>query len=889
MAFSTINSYTPNISRTAQNAFISTLVIATLVLKSLKLYNVYVDIASANIFHTEAVAASGRTNDTPLADAIETALITLLWIPSIFMWDVIVFGILCLLRVPSVGDEFSPLDLVRGPPSAALDVEPATPKVHLRPGSARGLWLRYVVFWPLAILYMLVVSAETPMIVITGEEVNWATAGTVINRWDAVRDFFLTESPPFFITLAVQLVVFALLFFLLALGIPAFAFRSLIVLLWAPYRSSSHLYTTVGMYDAFGDEVGQYGAVLATPTTKDVDDFKFPPTLAMPRRRRGPMAPAPAPRFRLLRSLVVLATFLAYVVTVVCFQPAEPWQTLSENPLMHLLNDVLHRRGASKFWVDGKMRFDSLTTDPQLVKLLQNPVSKLLGGTLMSREELEETLNRPVVDPVEALKQSTAKQPPSTSSSSNTDKKIKNIVLVFLESTRREMAPFDYTSYFAQHKLTKEALASHSVTPFFDALKPKMFSTPDGTSQSGYTIKSLFSTWCGKNSLPVDFTVEYKYMAKFVETCLPNLLQKEGFATSYWQGAVRSFDHQADVLKGFAWNKTVSYEDVQNGAIGPDGPSLPWVNYFGIEDYPLMPAMMDWIDTQRSTSTPFFLSYLTSTSHHPYDVPTTWPKKTYIDRPGFEQVNNYLNTINYIDSFLSDWIGREFSPSKRPGLLEETAFVFIGDHGVALREHGTVVNTGLNKYETAFEVPMLVYTENEPWKRIIAGKEAKGKRTSIDIAPTILDLLQHPRDLGFDILPNNPSPSQSQPPLSDSDSQSPKRIRYGEYLGDSLFRSVPTTRPVFGASNPGGSYIRVLQRHRKLSRPKGSSCRFYDLEKDPHELQPVLMKDGGERGKDLGVGKRDEERGDEEWMVLARTAIEVWEKELFGVYGDVED
>lgn len=140
----------------------------------------------------------------------------------------------------------------------------------------------------------------------------------------------------------------------------------------------------------------------------------------------------------------------------------------------------------------------------------------------------------------------------------------------------------------------------------------------------------------------------------------------------------------------------------------------------------MIKPILRWVDKQDG---PFFISLLTLITHHNYKVPTTFKKKKY---PGSQRWSNYLNTVRYTDEFLQEL----FEGFDDRGLLDNTLFVIIGDHGEGHGEHGRKGHDALI-FQEGIHVPYVL------WSRKLIPKPVriKGNRLNIDLAPTVVSLL----------------------------------------------------------------------------------------------------------------------------------------------------
>ncbi len=93
----------------------------------------------------------------------------------------------------------------------------------------------------------------------------------------------------------------------------------------------------------------------------------------------------------------------------------------------------------------------------------------------------------------------------------------------------------------------------------------------------------------------------------------------------------------------------------------------------------------------------------------------------------------YRGEISYVDHHL----GRLLDHLNQRGLLDDALVVITADHGETMWEHGDFWNHGLWVYDTTVSVPLIIhFPGGSP-----SGVVVKNVVSTIDIAPTILDLL----------------------------------------------------------------------------------------------------------------------------------------------------
>jgi phosphoglycerol transferase MdoB-like AlkP superfamily enzyme len=89
--------------------------------------------------------------------------------------------------------------------------------------------------------------------------------------------------------------------------------------------------------------------------------------------------------------------------------------------------------------------------------------------------------------------------------------------------------------------------------------------------------------------------------------------------------------------------------------------------------------MRDVIVSAVENNERLFLSHFTSTTHHPWSVPSDYPREDYWGPDGLvtshDDINDYLNTVRYVDN----WLGEILTLLEETGIANETLVVFVGD------------------------------------------------------------------------------------------------------------------------------------------------------------------------------------------------------------------
>lgn len=286
-----------------------------------------------------------------------------------------------------------------------------------------------------------------------------------------------------------------------------------------------------------------------------------------------------------------------------------------------------------------------------------------------------------------------------------------NVVLVAIESTR-----WSATTPYAP---------SLATTPFLDGLAKGGVQVKTAYTVVPHTTKALVPMHCGVYPKLVKSIIEPDEGA-IPTDCLARRLAKAGYGTYFIQPARASFERREGLVKNFGFADFDSKETLPTEGFDES-------SYFGFEDDVMLAPALEWIDAQTC---PFFLGVLTLTSHHDYGIPEGFPTAVYSD---VETFNNYLNTVAYTDRF----VGKLHAGLAERGLLEETIFVVVGDHGEAFGEHGRNQHDNVI-WEEGLRVPLLLSGPGVGAPRVL-----EGLYQTLDIPPTIERLL------GLDLGPSD--------------------------------------------------------------------------------------------------------------------------------------
>ncbi len=291
-----------------------------------------------------------------------------------------------------------------------------------------------------------------------------------------------------------------------------------------------------------------------------------------------------------------------------------------------------------------------------------------------------------------------------------------NIVMVLMESVRsRSTTPYNPTLH---------------TMPFLDSLGRAGAIVENMYAVVSYTNKSLVPIYAGIYPRPGRDVVEATPDA-IPAKGLPDLLRPLGYKSAFFTSATMEFERKDRILDNLGF-------DVVKGIDDMDVDGFHKKAYFGYEDRAALGPALDWARTTSEDGHPFFLNFLTLTSHHPYDVPPKFLRMEFDNAD--RELSDYYNSLRYTDDVLRS-IVRGLNDA---GLAENTVFMFLGDHGEAFQEHmerthGNVV------WDEALQVPAVMFGPSH----IKPGLRIRGARQHLDLLPTIADLLQTRLEGGY--------------------------------------------------------------------------------------------------------------------------------------------
>jgi arylsulfatase A-like enzyme/Tfp pilus assembly protein PilF len=282
------------------------------------------------------------------------------------------------------------------------------------------------------------------------------------------------------------------------------------------------------------------------------------------------------------------------------------------------------------------------------------------------------------------------------------DRRPLNVVLVTADTLRADRLPIYGYDKVETPNLDRMAAASvvfEQATTVVPLTLPAHSSMFTGTFPMHHGVRDNGGYYLGQDQVTL------------AETLKENGYKTGGFVAAFvldsrW-GLNQGFDHYWD---DFELNK---YENV----------GLDTVQRRGGE---VLAEAVKWMEEVKNDR---FFAWL-----HFYDVHTPYePPEPYLSRYKGYMGARYDGEIAYLDSLMGELLGW----LEKNELEEDTLVVFIGDHGESLGQHEENTH-GFFIYDAAMHVPFIL---KAPYRHIRPGLRVPAQVRSVDLMPTILDLV----------------------------------------------------------------------------------------------------------------------------------------------------
>jgi phosphoglycerol transferase MdoB-like AlkP superfamily enzyme len=307
------------------------------------------------------------------------------------------------------------------------------------------------------------------------------------------------------------------------------------------------------------------------------------------------------------------------------------------------------------------------------------------------------------------------------------------------DAFNRDEAPHVFVvmleSFSADYIDKKEA--GKAVTPFFNQLKKEGYYLNNFFSGSVETSKGQFATLC--SVYPSYKSNVFTSYPDNTFRCLSHILQERGY-TNVFMKAYHSlnFENTGEFVTANAFEyahgmdkEFVTPQERKELTIG-----------WGIRDdafYQKTFAYLDTLHAQGESDDPFFVTTMSVTNHMMFDdIP---PELQYIHPQPDSHEDNYANSMYLTDRFLKTF----FAELKKRDYLHNSLVIVLGDNGFPMGQHNNNYHNTKSAYNEMFKTPLLVW-----WPGKVAPQVGQNTaRSQVDVAPTVLDLLNIDTDHHF--------------------------------------------------------------------------------------------------------------------------------------------
>ncbi len=275
------------------------------------------------------------------------------------------------------------------------------------------------------------------------------------------------------------------------------------------------------------------------------------------------------------------------------------------------------------------------------------------------------------------------------------EKKSYNVIIVLMESMS--------ASYMKRQGNTE------NLTPFLDSLSNRGRYFNNAYSAGIHTYNGVFSTLFSFPAIFTQHPMKTSPISKYHG--LATTLRNNNYSTIYFT----THDGQFDNIEGF-----LKENDFENVISKQDYPSDSSKTTLGVPDDYMFRFSMPLLADLYKQEKPFLAVYLTSSNHAPYYIPDYFVPHTKDISKGI---------VEYADFSLRKFI----QISEKEPWFKNTIFVFLADHGSALR---IVYDLSLDYNH----IPLLFYAPHIFKENTLSHKMAG----QIDVFPSIMGLLQIP-------------------------------------------------------------------------------------------------------------------------------------------------
>lgn len=258
-------------------------------------------------------------------------------------------------------------------------------------------------------------------------------------------------------------------------------------------------------------------------------------------------------------------------------------------------------------------------------------------------------------------------------------------------------------------------------TPRLRALREHALLFDRWSANAPVSAKAIFTSLCGLYPLP-EASFEARVLPRVACPSLMETLTAKGFDAALFHGGYFAFTDKLALLEERGFDVLMDGESV------PDRERW-FTNGWGVDDRALVSHGLAWLDGRAEPARPSLAIYIPLVPHYEYWLPPRAPKPF-----GDATLHaRYQNGVAYTDALFGELV----DGYRARGILDDTLFVFLGDHGEAFEEHArNKLHAGF-LYEENVHVPALFINA-----RLFPTAQTSARPAShVDLVPTVLSLL----------------------------------------------------------------------------------------------------------------------------------------------------
>ena len=268
-----------------------------------------------------------------------------------------------------------------------------------------------------------------------------------------------------------------------------------------------------------------------------------------------------------------------------------------------------------------------------------------------------------------------------------------NVIVIVWESLTKKVIDAN------QHEIT--------ITPGFNQLKKEGVYFSDVYASGDRTDKGIVAVLSGYPAQPITSIVKVPQKAAKLPK-LPLVFANQHYQTSFYYGGELEFANMKSYLLGSGFKNFTEKSDFDT-----KDQNSKWGAHDGVVKNKILADL-------KHTSSPFFTTWLTLSSHEPYETPVS----PYIK--GDDDVSQFTNSLHYTDAVVSDFVNE----CKKMPFWKNTILIIIADHGHRLPRSERKIED--------FKIPML-WLGGALCK---TGIEINNTCSQIDLATTLLSQLK---------------------------------------------------------------------------------------------------------------------------------------------------